>query len=61
MFFAPSSAIALEPFRYVWNNPPAFALKNIWLALLTPITVFFVISFSFAYLMTLSWQWWKSR
>jgi hypothetical protein len=61
MFFAPSSVIAIVPFRYVWNNPPAFALKNIWLALLTAITVFFVISFSLAYLMTLAWQRWKSH
>jgi len=59
LFVAPSSVIAIWPFRYLWNNPPHFVGTNIWLALLTPITVFFVVAFGLSYLMTLCWRLWK--
>lgn len=61
LFFAPSSLIALAPFRYLWNNPPSFVGKSIFLALLTPISVFFVVSFGLAYAITVCWRLWKER
>ncbi len=60
IFFTPASLIALAPFRYLWNNPPRFVGQNIWLALLTPFVVSFVIAFALAYVMTVCWRLWKS-
>jgi hypothetical protein len=61
IFVAPSSVIAIWPFRYLWNNPPSFVGGNFWLAFLTPIVVFFVISLGLAYLMTICWRRWKQN
>jgi len=60
IFVAPSSVIAILPFRYLWNNPPGFVGKNIWLALLTPLTVYFMVSLGLSWLMTVCWRLWKS-
>jgi hypothetical protein len=60
IFVAPSSILAIAPFRYLWNNPPHFVRRNLWLALLTPIATFFVVAFGLSYLMTVSWRRWKS-
>jgi hypothetical protein len=61
IFIAPSSIIAIAPFRYLWNNPPGFVGKSIFLALLTPISVFFVVSLGLACAMTAGWRLWKAR
>jgi hypothetical protein len=60
VFVAPSSLIALWPFRYLWNNPPRFVGQSFWLALLTPVVVFFVVALGLASLMTACWRRWKS-
>jgi hypothetical protein len=60
IFVAPSSLIALAPFRYLWNNPPGFVGRSLWLALLTPLAAFFVVALGISYLMTLCWRRWKS-
>jgi hypothetical protein len=57
---APSSVIAIAPFRYLWNNPPGFVGQNLWLALLTPLAVYFVTALGLSYLMTLCLSRWKS-
>jgi hypothetical protein len=60
IFVLPGSIIAVAPFRYVWNNPPSFVGGNVWLALLTPVVVFFVVALGLSYLMTVGWRLWKS-
>jgi hypothetical protein len=32
IFVLPSSLLAIAPFLYLWNNPPSFVGKNVWLA-----------------------------
>jgi hypothetical protein len=59
IFVVPSSLIAIAPFRYLWNNPPSFAGKNVWLAFFTPGIVFFVISLVLSCLMAVCWRLWK--
>lgn len=61
VFVAPSSVIAIAPFRYLWNNPPRFVGTSFWLAFLTPVIVFFVVALSLSCLMTLAWRRWKSQ
>ena len=61
IFVLPSSLIAIAPFRYLWNNPPSFVGKNVWLAFFTPVIVFFVIALALSYLMTVCWRLWKSN
>jgi hypothetical protein len=57
----PGCLIAIWPFRYVWNNPPHFVGRNIWLALLTPIAVFIVVSLGITCLITICWRLWKAK
>jgi hypothetical protein len=61
LFVAPSSVIAIAPFRYLWNNPPSFVGQNIWLALLTPIAAFVIVAVSLTFLMSACWNRWKSN
>jgi hypothetical protein len=61
IFVAPSSLIAIAPFRYLWNNPPSFVGKSIFLALFAPISIFFVVSLGLSYAMTVGWRSWKAR
>jgi hypothetical protein len=61
IFVAPSSLIAIWPFRYLWNNPPPFVGERLWLALLTPFTVAFVVAFGLSYLMTVCWRFWNTH
>jgi hypothetical protein len=60
-FVIPSSLIAIEPFRYVSNNPPRFVGQRVWLALLAPLAVFFVIALGLSWAMTACWRRWKSN
>jgi membrane protein implicated in regulation of membrane protease activity len=50
--------MAAAPFHYLWNNPPAFAAQNFWLALLTPVVVFFVLAIGLSCLLTVCWRLW---
>jgi membrane protein implicated in regulation of membrane protease activity len=58
IFILPSSVMAAAPFHYLWNHPLAFAAQNFWLALLTPVVVFFVLAIGLACLMTVVWRLW---
>lgn len=56
-----SALIAIWPFRYVWNNPPRFVGNHAWLAVLTAITVYFIVAIGLMSLMMICWNWWRSN
>jgi len=56
---APSSIIAIVPFRNLWNNPPGFVGDHVWLALLTPIAAFFVVALGLSWVMTACLRAWQ--
>jgi hypothetical protein len=60
-FVCPSALIAIWPFRYFWNNPPQFVGNRVWLAILTALTVYFVVAIALTSLMTICWVRWKSN
>jgi hypothetical protein len=61
IFVLPSAVIAIAPFRYLWNNPPSFVGGKVWLAFITPVIVYFVVTLGLSYLMTVCWKLWKSN
>jgi hypothetical protein len=61
IFAGPCALVAFPVFRYLWNNPPTFARENIWVAILTPVTVYLVISFALTCLVSLGWRQLKSN
>ncbi len=56
-----SSVIAIWPFRYFWNNPPRFVGNHAWLAILTALTVDFIVAIALTALMMICWIKWKSN
>jgi len=60
-FACVSSVIAIWPFRYLWNNPPQFVGDQASLAILTALTVYFVVVIALTSLMTICWVRWKSN
>lgn len=60
-FACASSLIAIWPFRYLWNNPPHFVGNHVWLAILTSISVYFIVVIGLTRLMRFCWSRWASR
>jgi heme/copper-type cytochrome/quinol oxidase subunit 2 len=56
-----SSLIAIWPFRHLWNNPPQFVGNHVWLAILTALTVYFIVAFGLMGLMMICWIRWRSN
>ncbi|HTW30378.1 MAG TPA: hypothetical protein VMD76_01790 [Candidatus Sulfotelmatobacter sp.] len=60
-FVVVSAVSASFLFRYLWNNPPAFAQESRWLVVATAIAAFFALTFGLAWLMTLCFGRWVKK